>query len=53
MNKRANILKSALKLFVEQGEQTTSMKWIAKEANCGIGTMYNYFSSKEELINVI
>ena len=25
------------------------MKWVAKEAKCGIGTMYNYFSSKEEL----
>lgn len=53
VNKRDNILKAALKLFVEQGEQATSMKWIAKEAKCGIGTMYNYFSSKEELINVL
>ena len=53
MNKRDNILKAALKLFVEQGEQATSMKWIAKEAKCGIGTMYNYFKSKEELINVL
>jgi len=53
VNKREDILKSALKLFVEQGEQGTSMKWIAKEARCGIGTMYNYFESKEELINVL
>ena len=51
MNKRDNILKAALKLFVEQGEQATSMKWIANEAKCGIGTMYNYFPSKEDLIN--
>ena len=51
VNKRDNILKSALKLFVDQGEQATSMKWIASEAKCGIGTMYNYFQSKEELIN--
>ena len=51
VNKKDNILKAALKLFVEQGEQSTSMKWIAKEANCGIGTMYNYFQSKDELIN--
>ena len=27
------------------------MKWIAKEAKCGIGTMYNYFQSKDELIS--
>ncbi|MCK5027990.1 MAG: TetR/AcrR family transcriptional regulator [Bacteroidales bacterium] len=51
MNKKDNILKAALKLFVEQGEQASSMKWIAKEAKCGIGTMYNYFQSKDELIN--
>ncbi len=51
VNKRDDILKAALKLFVEQGEQSTSMKWIAKEAKCGIGTMYNYFPSKNELIN--
>jgi len=51
MNKRDSILKAALKLFVEQGEQATSMKWIAKDAKCGIGTMYNYFPSKENLMN--
>ena len=53
VNKRDDILSAALKLFVEQGEQSTSMKWIAEEAGCGIGTMYNYFKSKEELINVL
>lgn len=53
VNKRADILNAALYLFVEQGEQATSMKWIAKEAKCGIGTMYNYFPSKENLINVL
>ena len=53
VNKKDDILRAALKLFVEQGEQSTSMKWIAKEAECGIGTMYNYFKSKEELINVL
>ena len=51
VNKRENILNAALKLFVEQGEQATSMKWIAEEAKCGIGTMYNYFPSKNELID--
>ena len=53
VNKRESILLAALKLFVEQGEQATSMKWIAQEAQCGIGTMYNYFKSKEELINTL
>ena len=53
MNKRDNILNAALHLLVTQGEQATSMKWIAKEAKCGIGTMYNYFPSKENLINIL
>jgi len=53
MNKRDNILNAALHLLVTQGEQATSMKWIAKEAKCGIGTMYNYFPSKENLLNVL
>jgi len=51
VNKRENILNAALRLFVEQGEQATSMKWIAEEAKCGIGTMYNYFPSKDKLID--
>lgn len=51
VNKKESILNAALRLFVEQGEQATSMKWIAKEAKCGIGTMYNYFTSKDELIS--
>ena len=51
MEKREKILNAALQLLVEQGQQAASMKWIAKEAECGIGTMYNYFPSKENLIN--
>ncbi len=51
MDKQTDILNAALKLFVEKGEQATSMKLISTEAKCGIGTMYNYFASKEELIN--
>lgn len=51
LNKKEDILKSALTLFVERGEQSTSMKCVAQHAHCGIGTMYNYFNSKVELIN--
>lgn len=51
MDKQTDILNAALRLFVEKGEQATSMKLISKEANCGMGTMYNYFASKEELMN--
>ncbi len=51
MTKKESILSAALHLFVDRGEQATSMKLIAGEAECGIGTMYNYFPSKERLIN--
>ena len=51
MNKKENIFNAAFNLFVSEGEQATSMKRIAQKANCGIGTMYNYFESKEVLIN--
>ena len=53
MNKRDCIINSALILFVERGEQATSMKLIAEQAHCGIGTMYNYFPSKADLINTM
>ncbi|NOR87804.1 MAG: TetR family transcriptional regulator [Bacteroidales bacterium] len=51
VNKKQDIFEAALVLFVERGEQSTSMKCIAKKAQTGIGTMYNYFPSKDELIN--
>ena len=50
VNKKENIFNAAFSLFVTEGEQATSMKRIAEKANCGIGTMYNYFESKEVLI---
>ncbi len=53
MNKKEQILKASLKLFVELGEQGTSMKLVAERANCGMGTVYNYFLSKDELISNI
>ncbi len=40
-------------LFIENGVQATPMSAIAKSANTGMGTIYNYFATKEELINAI
>ena len=50
MNKKEKIYQTSLELFVELGEQATSMKLVAQKAGCGIGTMYNYFASKEVLM---
>lgn len=42
-----------MKLFIDYGVQATPMSAIAKAANTGMGTIYNYFATKEELINGI
>src|SRR5260221_14415778 len=49
--KREDILRAALKLIVEHDLDHTSMDMIATQAKVGMGTIYNYFPSKEELIN--
>jgi len=53
MNKRLDIIMAAMKLFTEKDIQATPMSAIAKEAKTGMGTIYNYFATKEELINAI
>ncbi|MBB6369814.1 AcrR family transcriptional regulator [Chryseobacterium shigense] len=42
-----------MKLLTEKGIQATPMSAIAKAAGTGMGTIYNYFPTKEELINAI
>ena len=42
-----------MKLLTENGVQATPMSAIAKEAGTGMGTIYNYYATKEELINAI
>lgn len=44
-----NIVDSARELFIENGIDTTSMRDIAAAAGVERKTVYNYFSSKEEL----
>lgn len=51
--KRQAILDTALKLFVEQGFHATPTAQIAKEAEVATGTLFHYFSTKEELINTL
>jgi AcrR family transcriptional regulator len=50
-NKKAAVLQAALGLLSEQGFQGSPMSQIAQRANIGVGTIYRYFSSKEDLIN--
>lgn len=51
MDKKMQILHAAMKLLTEHGLQATPMSAIAKEANTGMGTIYNYYATKEDLIN--
>jgi AcrR family transcriptional regulator len=47
---RQAILDVALRLFMEQGYEQTSMRRIAEEAGVSLGNAYYYFASKEHLV---
>ncbi|WP_281612688.1 TetR/AcrR family transcriptional regulator [Flammeovirga sp. SubArs3] len=53
MSKKENILSSALELLTENGIHNTPMSEIARVAGTGMGTIYNYFPTKEILINEV
>lgn len=53
MTKKQKIIEGALGLLASNGIHATPMSAIAKIANTGMGTIYNYFPNKEALINPI
>lgn len=46
---RDKILATSKEVFTSQGFENTTIEQIAEKAGIGIGTVYNYFKSKEEL----
>ncbi len=48
--RRKQIIEGALKVFAQAGLSNFKMAEVAEEAGVGKGTLYEYFSSKEELI---
>ena len=52
-DKRQHIIKSAMHMFNENGFHNTPTSKIAKAAGVSVGTLFNYFATKEELINSI
>ena len=52
-NSKRILMETALKLFSSKGYHATSISSIAKEAGVAVGLMYNYFSSKEQLLTNI
>ncbi len=50
---RQTIMESALELFTHKGYHGTSVSMIANQAGVSAGLMYNYFQSKDELLEAI
>ena len=51
VDKRAAIVRTAVRLFTAQGFYGTPTAQIAKEAGVSNGTLFRYFPTKEDLIN--
>ena len=51
--KRKNILITAMQLFNQNGFHGTPTSLIAKKAKVSVGTLFNYYPTKEELIHAI
>lgn len=49
----AKIRSASLELFVEKGYRNTSVAEIAKRANISKGLIYNYYKSKEEVLESV
>ncbi len=50
MDKREQILEATADLIAEQGLQDCPMADVTRQAGCGAGTIYRYFSTKDELV---
>jgi AcrR family transcriptional regulator len=52
-SRRESILNAALRLFADKGYRATSMSHIAENAGIAKGLIYNYFDSKEKLLEEV
>ena len=50
---RAAILEASARLFVEQGFERTRIETIAQNADVGVGTVYNHFATKADILAAI
>ncbi len=53
MNRKIQITDAATECFSHFGYKATTMDQVSKNAQVGKGTIYNYFSNKEELLQEI
>lgn len=47
------IIETARKEFLDRGFKNTSMRIISKKSSVGLGNLYNYFTSKDELFAIV
>lgn len=52
LNSKKAIIEAAVTLFVQKGYSETSIAEIMNEADLGLGTFYNYFQSKEDILKL-
>ena len=52
-NTRKLLLNTARKAFLQKGYKAVSMREISKLSGIGLSNIYNYFSSKDELLTVV
>lgn len=53
VTKKELIRESAIKVIAAEGYYNTTVKMIAEEADIAVGTVYNYFTNKKEILNYI
>ncbi|MBE1555732.1 TetR/AcrR family transcriptional regulator [Sporosarcina limicola] len=51
--RREQIIRGAVKLFIEKGFHRTTTREIAKEAGFSIGTLYEYIRTKEDVLYLV
>ena len=51
--KKDKILKAAMKVFAKKGIFETRMEMVAQKAGIAKGTIYEYFKSKDELVQMV
>lgn len=49
-NRKAKIVKKATRLFIKKGYAQTTMRDISKATGINLGNLYNYISSKEDIL---
>lgn len=51
--RRGQIIRAAVDLFIEKGFHKTTTREIARESGLGIGTLYEYIQSKEDVLYLV